>query len=114
MKRGETASWYKLASHLHMSKQRCQNEITSSEFVDWMVYFDEDLNRFHREDYFLAQIAQEIRRVLSKKPDKIKLDSFLLKFEYAKEKVPMSRKERMEMSKGFWFGMAGFDPKAPG
>ena len=37
------------------------------------------------EDYFLAQIACEIRRVLSEKPRDINVEDFLLKFQEAKK-----------------------------
>lgn len=51
------------------------------DFVKWRIYFEEEiLNGFHREDYFLAQIAQYIAKANSKDPEKIKIDPFLLKF----------------------------------
>ncbi len=94
-----------------MSLQRCQEETSSSDFVLWKVYLEEELNGFHREDYYLAQIAQEIRMVLAKKPSQIKLKSFLLKFVREQEQRQLSREEYTKRSKSFWFSMTGFKPE---
>ena len=51
------------------------------EFIQWIAYLDEDLNGFHREDYFLAQIAFMIAQTNSKDPGAIKFDKFLMKFD---------------------------------
>lgn len=71
-----------------MSKQRCQQETTSTQFLDWLAYLEWDVNSFHREDWFLAQIAKEIRRTIAKEPDKeIKWNQFLIKFTHEKKKL---------------------------
>ena len=64
-----------------MSLQRCQKETTSTEFVEWIEYFRQDFNVRRREDYFLANIACEIRRSVVKNPKSVKLKPFLLEFE---------------------------------
>lgn len=104
--------WLKLASHLHMSLERCQEETSSSDFVLWKAYFEQDVNEFHREDYYFAQIAQEVSRVLAKKPKQIKLKHFLLKFGKEEDKPQLSREERIRASKSFWFAMTGFQPES--
>ncbi len=76
-----------------MSIQRCQEETTSTQFVDWIAYLDWDVNAFHREDSFLAQIAQEIRRTISKDPEKVQIDGFLRKFVAKKVPKKLTRKE---------------------
>lgn len=76
-----------------MSVQRCQEETTSTEFLDWLEYLDWDVNAFHREDWFLAQIAQEIRRTISKDPEKVEVDDFLRKFVAKKVSKKLTRKE---------------------
>ena len=76
-----------------MSIQRCQDEMTSTEFLDWLEYLKLDVNAFHREDFYWAQIAQEVRRTVSKDPQRVKIEHFLQKFEI-KKKPKMSRKER--------------------
>ena len=95
-----------------MSKQRCQQETSSTEFLDWMVYLEEDVNAFHREDYFLASIAREIcqvREMFAKKPRNVKLEWFLQKFTSQKEKVvkPLTKEEATERAKRKWLGWAG-------
>lgn len=87
-----------------MSVQRAQHEITSSEFLDWIVYLDEDINGFHRGDYFLAQIAQEIRRSFVSEPDTVKLEPFLIKFETKKKekKKKLTKEEATRRMKSYW------------
>lgn len=70
-----------------MPLQRCQQETTSSEFVKWMAYLERDANAFHRQDYYLAQIALEVRRIFAKHPNKMNLDDFILKFEQERKKI---------------------------
>ena len=96
-----------------MSKQRCQQETTSTEFLDWVEYIEQDINAFHREDYFLAQIAQEIRRTIVKEPEKVKIESFLQKFErkVVKIKKKLTKKEAAEKSKRRWLPWAGLSFK---
>ncbi len=96
-----------------MSKQRVQQETTSTEFLDWVVYLEQDVNAFHREDSFLANIAREIcqfREMFVKKPKVIKLEQFLQKFTSKKEKKDMktlTKKETTERSKNRWLAWAG-------
>lgn len=77
-----------------MSIQRCQDETSSTQFLDWLEYLRLDVNAFHREDYYWAQIAQEIRRTAVKDPKNVKIEQFLQRFETKKKKPKMSGKER--------------------
>lgn len=93
-----------------MSLQRAQFEITSTEFVNWIAYLDdEEENRFHREDYYLAQIAAEIRRSYVKDPRSVKIESFLMKFErkVKPKKSKMTMKERTKKAKAYWSALMG-------
>jgi len=90
-----------------MSVQRAQSEITSTEFVDWVAYLDdEEINGFCREDYYLANIAAEIRRSYVKEPMRVKLEDFLMKFrsdsKLRKPKKKMNIEERTKKAKAFW------------
>lgn len=90
-----------------MSKQRCQAETSSSEFLDWMQYLNLQINAFHREDYFLANIAKLIVQSNSKNPENVKLDPFLLKFENKKpQEVKLDEKSRLERIKQSWLTWA--------
>jgi len=86
-------------------------ETTSSEFIGWQVYFNAEENIVHREHYYLAQIAAEIRRGISKKPKSIKIEQFLLKFQHPKvQRKPLTNKEkqeRAEKSKSTWLAFLG-------
>lgn len=90
-----------------MSVQRCQEETTSTEFLDWLEYLDWDVNAFHRENWYLAQIAQEVRRTISKSPEKVEIDGFLRKFVIKKVSKKSTRKEAAEKSKRRWLSWAG-------
>lgn len=76
--------------------------MTSTEFLDWVAYLDADANAFHREDYFLANIATEIRRSYVAKPASVKLSDFLIQFKGKVKQKKMDVKERMKRSKSFW------------
>lgn len=112
--KGEQLGWLRLASHLHLSLQRTKMETSSTEFVVWMEYLRQDANVFHRMDYYLAQIAAEVRRLYVKYPKKVKLSDFLLKFKFEDEKrvrKKMSLKKRTDMAKKFWSTVLGFKQK---
>ena len=103
--------WYRLASHLHKTVQEVRQKTTSTEFVLWMEYLEKDTNAFHREDYYLAQIAAEIRRSFVKKPKQVKLKDFLLKFVMQEKPKKLSIKERTKRMKQFWFFHVGLKDK---
>jgi len=114
-----------------MSLQEVMNQTTSTEFVDWMTFFEMERSSFHREDYYLAQIAAEVRRSIVKKPQEVQVQDFLLKFSprlkkeeenWMKEnpdtmeegeteelsKVPESC---LQKSKNYWFTLLGIEKK---
>lgn len=47
--------------------------------IEWDI---EDMNRPGKHEYYLMQIACEARRVLSSKPNSVKLDQFKLSFKH--------------------------------
>jgi hypothetical protein len=84
----------------------------SMEFASWMHYLEQEINDFHREDYYLAQIAAEVRRAFSKDPKSVKLKDLLLEFHPEEKKTkPMSKKTRIQQSKNFWLALAGVQEK---
>lgn len=81
-------------------------------FVKWQAWLEADLNGFHREDYFLAQIAHLLAQANSKKPADVKFDSFLMKFGKKKQEtkgpVPIEEaRRRMLLSRSIWAGALG-------
>lgn len=63
-----------------------------------------------KEDYYLAQIAAEVRRGIVKNPNKVKLKDFLLTIQTG----PVSNPDTLENSKSFWLSSLGVGSKSPG
>lgn len=116
---GETLQWMMLADRLGMSLQRVKLETTSTEFNLWNAFLEWDLNAFHRQDYYLAQIAREVRAVLAKKPALVKLKDFILQFGSGKQDKPPKenlspeelKQKATAASKAYWFNLLGFKGK---
>jgi len=62
---------------------------------------------FHREDYYWAQVAAEIRRGNVKNPRNVKVEDFLMKFTTDEKKRPTTPKS----SKAAWLGILGISGK---
>ena len=75
----------RVAKALGMSRQECQAKVTSSEFIDWLVFLNDEVNDFHREDYFWAEIAFIMARANSEHPERIEFATFLKKFSEPEE-----------------------------
>lgn len=87
--------------------------------MDWITYLDEEVNGFHREDYYLAQVAMVTAQANSKHPEKIELEHYLLGFEskvvevqedvseISAEEHERKIKESSAASKALWFGRLG-------
>jgi hypothetical protein len=96
-----------LASHLHMSLARCQEETSYFEFLQWMEFLREDakdkFKRFEKQDFYLSQIAAVIVAANCKDPKKIKIKDFYLHLpEEEKEKKKLTKEERTAIAKKFW------------
>ena len=78
-----------------------QERLTSSEFVEWVAYLELEMNSFHREDFYMAQLAAEIRRGYVKNPNKPKVEDFLITFGM-KDVYKKTVKEATRDSKSFW------------
>lgn len=90
---------FRLASHLKMPVQRLKKETTATEFYEWYLYLCEP----EKQDIYLANIAKEIRWSFVKKPQKYKLDDFLMT-----PKKKKSFKEQLEAAKRYWKSLVGF------
>jgi hypothetical protein len=90
--------------------------VTSTEFLEWQAFEAIESNQFHREDYFLAQIAAEVCRSRVKNPSRIKDSDFLIKFQTRKPRKLSEEdlKNRVESSKAKWLGaVMGTKPRKP-
>lgn len=98
---GEWLLWYRVAFHLGRTVWELKQQITYTEFWDWIVFLDREETRRTKQDYYLAQIATVLKQVNSTTPNKIKLKDSLIDFE-----TPAAEqgdwKARMERSKAAW------------
>ncbi len=89
-----------------MPLQECINGHTYREYLTWMAWLDEEeWEHPNPTQYYLMQIAQEVCRVISKKPEKIKLEHFKMQFSRAVQPPPKPKavKDRMtEYTKLKW------------
>jgi len=96
---------------MHCTVEEIKQRISSSEFTRWQVYIEKEANEFHRQDYFLAQIATEVRRSYVKNPRAVKLKQMLLEFTEPRFKTKKKIVPTMEESKSFWFAAVGLSRK---
>lgn len=75
-----------------------------SEFLEWLAYFETEWEQREKTDYYMAQVALEIRRSKMEDPNKIQLSDMLLKFE-----KPETGYERMMRSKRTWADLLGIE-----
>lgn len=71
-----------------------------------MAWFNQQYDEPSRSDYYLMQIAQEVRRVLSKNPSRVRLLDFKLPF----GKTSTDKKVKEDISKkaiSRWIGYFG-------
>jgi len=99
--------WRKLASHLHLSLQRCQRETTFFELLEWIEFLrqekEEEFETVEKLDYYLAQIASMVVAVNSKDPKTVKVSDFFVKLDKKeKEKKKLTKEERTRIAKAFW------------
>jgi len=78
----------------------------------WTEFLAQEFNHPDRHDYYLAQVAAEVRRgsMNCKHPNKVRLKDMLLKFEN-KEKKTETLKEADARAKKFWLSFIGHKPK---
>lgn len=93
-----------------MSFDECLKKHTKKQIAAWLIYLKERWNNPTVTEFYLMQIAAEIRRTNAKHPKKIKLDQLRIRFQDAKKKVsrpltPQERKARTEASKALWLGL---------
>lgn len=99
---GERLAWYRVASHLHSSVADLRSRITYSEFLDWLQYLNWEEQRRGKLDFYLAQIAAEVRRSYVKHPKTVKLKDFFLTY--------FEQNGRMQKSKEAWFSCLKINP----
>jgi len=91
-----------------MSVAEAQSKISSSEFVQWRFFLEDEPNQFSPLFYYLAQIAREVRmsRIFSSSKKQLRLEDFLIKFKSHKAKPSTSVN-----TKGIWMSWLGLGGK---
>jgi len=93
---GERLGWFRIASHLGAPVDELRDRMTYTEFVDWITFLALEQERDEKQDYYLAQIAAEVRRSFVADPKTVKVKDFLMtqksaKVDAAKEVKPKSK-----------------------
>ena len=76
-----------------------------SEFLEWLEYLKQEQRVVTKSDWYLAQIASEVRRSFVVAPNKVKLMDFLL----STTEVVEEAKEKMQKSKAAWAAFLQLD-----
>lgn len=56
-----------------------RQQMTYTEFLDWLTFLSMEEERHTKQEFYLAQIAAEVRRGHVKHPAKVKMTDFLMK-----------------------------------
>lgn len=80
--------------------QELMESMSHREYLTRLAWIEDNYNDPNRTDFYLMQIATEIRRVLHKHPKQVKINQFKLPFGKKKEQ----KWSTMEESKAAWFG----------
>jgi len=89
--KGERLGWFQVASHLGVPVNELQDRITYSEFMDWITFLNREEGQVKKQDFYLAQIAAEVRRGNVKNPRSVKTKDFILKHSAGKDPAPVSK-----------------------
>jgi hypothetical protein len=76
--------WHRIASRRNCFIQEAQQHTTSTEFVELCVLLDEEWHEQTKLDFYLAQIAAEIRVIregFSKEPKGVSVNDLIINFD---------------------------------
>jgi hypothetical protein len=96
-----------------MGLRECMEKHTERElrlWLEWLAVQEYEAPP-GRQDYYLAQVAASVARVLSRRPQDIKVEHFLLKFRPGPPK-PVSPEVATAFAKAKWFAAVGFPPES--
>ena len=107
----------KLADRLKMPLVRCMEEHTERHLEVWEAWHEEELSKPDRGDWYLMQVALEVRAflmiLLGQSVKDLKLKDFRLPFgepvETSREPEGLSKEQVIEASKVVWIGRVGAD-----
>jgi hypothetical protein len=91
-----------IGEYLHRSSHR--------EHLVFLAWLDMQWDRPARIEYYLMQVAAEVRRTLVRNPAKVDANDFQLKFKVRGEEKPVTPeqfKKNVEANKKMWLGIVG-------
>lgn len=98
--------WFRVASHLGRTVPEAQASLSSTDFLKWCWFLGwKETEEFNRQDYYLAQISSDISRIFASKPQRITIESQMLKF--TDQQAPQTSEHRIQNSKNYWMGICG-------
>lgn len=99
--------------HLH-SYLGWEGPVTNRQHDAWVVWLDMQWELPDRHDHYLMQLHAEVRRLLAKHPQSVKVEDSKIKFTKQDPKTLQRKKwtpeQRMNVSKAMWFGAVGMKP----
>lgn len=96
-----------MAAHLGIPVNELKSRIGYSEFLEWKIFLDKEEERQTKLDYYLAQIAAEVRRGWVKNPKSVKVKDMLLNVQNASGPA----EKRIARSKAVWLGAVNLKGK---
>lgn len=103
---GEALLWVRIAARQNRSVPEAMEANPASHLLLWAEFFEWERNQHEVSHYYLAQISRDIRRVLAKHPERIKLEQSLIKFKMVD---PTRRTSTLETSKRAWLTLVGLN-----
>lgn len=77
-----------------------------------IAYLNEEMNTAGKMEYYLAQIAAEVRRTIAKEPKSVSLKDFLHPVKFIRQKLEKKNDiNEINRVKNFWFAATGFTGK---
>lgn len=111
---GERLAWFELAFHLHKTVEELREAITYSEFLEWQEFFRLEALKNLKADWYLAQIAAEVRRGIVKDPEKVRVKDFILRYatpeEASESRTEDLKTHRTMLSKSAWLSAINKTP----
>lgn len=86
--------------------------VTYRQYKAWMSWLDDQWNSPDRHDFYLMQIAAEVRRPNVKTPSRVQMKDFVVKFEErgSKRKLSQAQKDLMNrLNKSKWLAVVGLN-----
>ena len=90
---------------------------THRQHLAWVAWLKAQRNIPDRHDWYLMALTCEVRRILSKEPNRIKIKDFQLQFKEEKTEKPRAERtleERQAEAMSFWkAALGGLPPRPP-